>query len=127
MSQETKSAEARFLDAVEFAIADGVAYDTMADMIGGIHDAGHYSTNDVAQKVRAEIAADSLRLFKPESSEVLTTIYKKFELGGWESTAELLASLAFAIDFIAHMHGEENAIETLNLKHVGGPYPQVAI
>ena len=127
MSSESERNEAWILDCVQLAMSDGLSYSKIAEIVGGVYDKVQYETRDFARQMRVEIAAQSLRLFTPDSTYVRTSIYKLFEDGRWKSTAELLASLAFAIDFIAHTAGEENAYWTLMTEHVGGPYPQVAI
>lgn len=112
-------------DHVQVSHDSGVPYEKMIEFVNAIYEVGQYEATEFAKKARLEIAAQSLRLFEPICPSVRSRVYHLFGDGKWRSTAQLLAS--FALDFISHTSGDENAYWTLMTEHVGGPYPQVSL
>ena len=109
-----------FASDVAEAIAGGVGFRAMAEIVSGAYDAKEYDADAFAAEARIAIGEDSLRYYFPSSNAVLA-IHQAFENGRWSNAAELLATLVYLADFVVHTSDFETALEMVHCKHTYQP------
>ena len=110
----------KFATAVAEAIASGVGFRAITQIVSSAYDAKVYDADAFATEGRIAIGEDSLRYYCPSSNAMLA-IHQAFENGRWSNTAQILATLTYLADFIAHTADVETALEMVHCKHTYQP------
>ena len=106
----------KFAGHVAEALAAGVGFKAMAEIVANAYDAREYDADKFATEGRIAIGEESLKYYCPRADAVLA-VHQAHENKRWSGTAELIATLTYVLDYVAHTADVETALEMLHRKH----------